>query len=284
MCAFNEADVLKGSLEALVRDGVQVYVLDDWSTDSSYEIAAAMLGRGVIGLERCPPDRPSSDFRWMDVQERVADLALSLSADWFVHLDPDERRRPPWASLGLRDGLYEVDRSGFNCVDHTTVNFQPVDDAFPFGSDCEAYFRWFEFGRRPGSFLQQKAWKNLGLRVERAESGGHEIRFPGRRVYPFKFLLKHYPIRSQAHGERKVFGERMPRWSLAERSRGQHVHYDHLTRGHTFLRTPADLIEFRAADFNRRYLVERLSGVGLPRDLPQHEQDAREDDGDAEHA
>jgi hypothetical protein len=99
----------------------------------------------------------------------------------------------------------------------------------------------------PGEFVRAKAWKNLGRRVVLNNSGGHEVRFEGRRTYPFKFLQKHYPVRSQEHGEKKVFRERKARWLPQERSIGWHTHYDHINKGHSFIRRPEDLRLFNAS-------------------------------------
>ena len=53
----------------------------------------------------------------------------------------------------------------------------------------------------------------------RARYRAFRARFPGRKVFPIQFLLRHYPIRSQRHGETKVFTERKPRF-LESVSRG----------------------------------------------------------------
>ena len=68
-------------------------------------------------------------------------------------------------SAGLRDALYHVQRCGYDAVDHTVIDFPPVEAALPPDDDFEAHMRHFEFGRRPG------------------------------RVFPYKFLAKHYPVR-----------------------------------------------------------------------------------------
>jgi hypothetical protein len=83
--------------------------------------------------------------------------------------------------------------------------------------------------------------------------------FDGRRVYPYRFLMRHYTFRSQAQqGERKIFKERRPRRSLAEHARGWHYHYDLYPDGHVFIRNPADLHQFDDT-FYRTLLVERLT-------------------------
>jgi GT2 family glycosyltransferase len=74
-----------------------------------------------------------------------------------------------------------------------------------------------------------KAWLQPdGERVDLHTSGGHHVVFNNARVklFPLPFLLKHYPIRSQAHGERKVLVERLPRYLPAERKKNWHVQYD----------------------------------------------------------
>ncbi len=158
-----------------------------------------------------------------------------------------------------------MEQAGFNCVDHTVINFCPVDDAFPAGADHEAYFQHFEFSQSAADFEQIKTWKNYGQSVSMVTSGGHDLQFSGRRVYPFKFLLKHYPIRSQTHGERKVFRERKARFNPEEKAQGWHNHYDRVGQDHSFVYSPSTLTVFDEMDFNRKYLVERLSGVGVIR-------------------
>ncbi|HEX8129154.1 MAG TPA: glycosyltransferase family 2 protein [Pyrinomonadaceae bacterium] len=265
MTAYNEADIIAASLRHLFAQGVEVYLLDNWSSDATFEIAETFLGRGLIGLERFPAGGASRSYDWRELLWRVEELSRTIEADWFIHHDVDELRESPWPGVSLRDGFYRVERRGFNCVDHTVINFHPVDNDFADGADFESHFRYFEFGRTQPDRVQIKAWKNSGQSISLAASGGHEVQFDGRRVYPYKFLLKHYSIRSQQHGERKVFGERKPRWNAGEKSMGWHSHYDAVRAGHNFLRRPQSLELFDRESFYRTYLVERLSGIGCER-------------------
>jgi hypothetical protein len=79
-------------------------------------------------------------------------------------------------------------------------------------------------------------------------------------------LLKHYPVRSQKHGERKIFRERRARWNPEEKAKGWHDHYDAIKEDHAFVLSSSGLQVFDEADFNKTYLVERLSGIGVIRD------------------
>ena len=72
-------------------------------------------------------------------------------------------------------------------------------------------------------------------------------------------------MRSQKHGEKKVFQERKLRWNPDEKAKGWHNHYDQIEEGHAFVCSPSDLTPFDEDQFNKTHLVERLSGVGVLR-------------------
>ena len=195
--------------------------------------------------------------------KRKEELCRELNADWFIHHDADEIHESPWNGVRLRDAIYCVDWQGYNAIEFTLLMFPPVDDAYQPGSSLAEHFRHCEFGTEAqGQFLLTRAWKATDSRAIISESGGHCVEFPGRKVYPYNFLLRHYPIRSQSHGEKKLFQERQQRWNYAERKRVWHVHYDGFVPGARFLKNPKSLIEFNA-DFYADYLVERLSGIGI---------------------
>jgi len=248
--AYNEEDIIVPCLQYLIKQGLEVYLIDNWSTDATVELASDLLGKGLLAIEKFPQNGPPSCYVWKDILSRIEQLTKEIETDWFLFQDVDEIRVSPWPGLSLKDAVLKVDREGFNSIDHTVVTFYPVDNDFAAGADFETYFKYFEFSDRPGQFVEIKAWKNLGRRISLAGSGGHETRFDGRRTYPFRFLLKHYPVRSQAHGEKKIFKERKPRWLSQERDKGWHTHYDHIYKGHSFLRRPEELELFDAVVVN----------------------------------
>jgi len=247
----------------LADQGVGVYVIDNWSSDSAFDQIKQFLGDKVIGIERFPPEGPRQTFDLRNLLKRVEQVSSEIRADWFVHHNVDEEKDSPWPNTSLRYAFYHVDRQGFNAVDHTVLIFHPIDNSFEKGMTLGEHFKFFEFGTRPGHFTQIKAWKNFGQYVSHADSGGHEVVFKLRRVYPYKFILRHYLFRSQIHGERKLFSERTSRWNHHERAIGWHTHYDHIIAGHIFLRNSNNLIKFDTNDFYTSYLIERLSGIGI---------------------
>jgi len=269
VACYNEEDIIVPFLEHTIRQGLEVHLLDNWSTDRTAERAARFLQRGLRTIVRFPESGPTPCFELYEILRRKEELACQTPGDWFIHLDADELRESPWPDVTIREALYRADTEGFNAVDHTGVVFPPTGGQYREDFPLQPQFPWFEFGLHSTYALQIKAWKRQPERVQCAERGGHDVRFPGRRVYPFKFLLRHYPARSQAHGERKVFGERLPRFSADGRRRGWHCHYDALSPHSCFVRDPSTLSLFEPATFYDEYLVERLSGVGLAVEDPE---------------
>jgi hypothetical protein len=244
VAAFNEEDVIAEVLEALVDDGVRVYFLDDQSTDQTLAIAERFRGRGVIGIESLPHVDPNGRhvFAWERILRRKEELAARLDADWFIHHDADEFRESPWRGLGLADAIRHVDAAGYNAIDFDVLDFRPTPADPPEEPSVRRRLQFYD-APRPFDRLQIKCWKRTGTPVDLRSSGGHEAQFPGRAVFPLPFLLRHYPIRSQAHGERKVFRERLSLYAQAERERGWHLQYDGLDAT-SFVRDPRSLCQF----------------------------------------
>jgi hypothetical protein len=255
IAAFNEEDIIAESIGDLVKQGVSTYFVDNGSTDGTVEQASRFLGRGLLGIERFPSDR----FAWREILARKEALAEQLDADWFIHHDADEFRESPWRHLNLRDAIRTVDRAGYNAIDFELLNFRPTSEGSRSGSDIRRAFEFYELGE-PWNKVQIRCWKKLDMRVDLASSGGHDVSFPGRRVFPLRFVLRHYPIRSQAHGEQKIFRERRPRFDPAEREDGWHVQYDGIEPGHSFLRDPKTLTRYDP-DAVRIHLQLRHRGV-----------------------
>jgi hypothetical protein len=217
-------------------------------------IAEQYVDRGVIAIEHFPPEGDTGQWDWSRMLARMEEIAADLGADWYLHTDADEVRSSPWRGVSLRDALFRVERSGFNAVDHTTLDFRPIDNDYPSGANLEAYFPYYSFGM----YDQVKTWKATDARVFLAKAG-HQAWFAGRRVYPYNFLYKHFPIRSQAHGERKVT-ERLARLEAGERRAGWHAHTHEQAQFESFLRDPARLRRFDDSYYQTN-LVEMIANI-----------------------
>jgi glycosyltransferase involved in cell wall biosynthesis len=262
IAAFNEEDIIEASIRKLLNQGILVYVIDNWSTDSTNDILKGLFESGLIlGYERYPVNGPLDYFDLKGLLVRKEELSGDIPADWFIHHDVDEVRASPWRSKSLKEAIYIADKMGFNAVDHTQITFVPIDDGFRADLDFEKYF--LHYRSKIGRMSKLNTWKKTNVRPNLAESGGHEVTFDGRRVFPFNFLIKHYPVRSQGHGKQKIFSERQPRSIQEKRKLNWHVHYYKFAEGHSFIAKEQDLLVFDSDTFEEQYLVERLSGTGI---------------------
>jgi GT2 family glycosyltransferase len=239
--AYNEADIIGDVIEHLFTQGVDVYLIDDGSTDETAAIAESRRGRGVTGVEH-RARRADDMFAWQDLLARKEELARQTDADWFIHHDADEFRESPWPGVPLCDAIAAVDRRGYNAIDFDVLNFVPTPASATGTAEAQRLTRYMP--AHPADRAQIKCWKNLGRPIDLVSSGGHEAAFEGRRVFPIRFLLRHYPVRGQAHGERKVLRERQPRFLPDERERGWHIQYDHVRPGHDFVQAGADALVY----------------------------------------
>ncbi|MCU0582951.1 MAG: tetratricopeptide repeat protein, partial [Syntrophales bacterium] len=244
----------------LIHQGVSVYLLDHRSTDNTVIEASKWLGKGLLHIETFPDDSHFSEenkaqYIWRDILKRKTELAAQLDADWFIHADADEFRESPWSGLTLREAFYIVDRLGYNAIDFELLNFRPVDNSFVPGKDVREFLHHYEAGEDYNT-RQVKAWKNLHVPVDLVTSGGHDILFEGRNVFPIRFIHRHYPIRSQQHGLQKVFRQRKNRFCETERSMAWHIQYDHiLDETHDFIHDPAKLTRYNAEQVRTRLLT-----------------------------
>jgi hypothetical protein len=231
IAAYNEADIIAHTVGALVSQGIRVYLIDTGSTDATVTEARRFLGHGLLYIE----ELPLAEFSWRRLMKRKEALACELDSDWFIHADADEFRESPWTGLTLLDGIRLVDALGYNAIDFAVLDFVPTHDDLAPGDDPREAFPYFEPG---GSYnkLQIRCWKKPDGPVDLASSAGHEAVFSGRKVFPIRFILRHYPFRGQAHAQRKLFQERRPRYPEDEKRIGWHIQYKGIPEGHRFIR------------------------------------------------
>ena len=261
---YNDEDIAVQTVFKLLDDGVDVHVLDNWSTDGTYEqlSALASLHQGLL-VERFPEAGPTATHELDVMLRRKEQIAAQHPGRWIIHHDSDEIRCSPWAGISFRGGIHVVERMGFTAIDFTVCEFRPIDCRFSAGLDPERTLRHFELKSRIDYFHQVKAWRQAKDRVDLAGTGGHHAHFPGRRVFPYKFILKHYPLRHPAQSRRKVFVERLGRYAPRLRAKRWHIHYDALRTDHQFLWNASALNQFDEEATRRDHLTELISGIGI---------------------
>ncbi|MBF0432583.1 MAG: glycosyltransferase family 2 protein, partial [Fibrobacteria bacterium] len=254
MSVFNEDDIISQSIGHLIEQGIEVYLLDNCSTDNTIEEASKWLGKGLLHIEKFPddagyPNENQKSFILQDILKRKEEIAQEIKADWFINSDVDEFQFSPWENLNLNQAIEFVDELGFNAINHKRLEFQPVNNEFRPGSDVMSHIKYFTpqpiFCGPP----LVRIWKNQNAPVHLARSGGHLTEFPGALRAPIRFLMLHYCIRSQTHGEQKIFKERLNRFSKYEKDElKMHPHYNTYLKNESILKRVDDLELF---DLNR---------------------------------
>jgi hypothetical protein len=263
---YNEADIVGQVVADLLGQGLQVHVLDHGSTDDTLAEIERLRGQGRVDVERFvdPASPEPGRVSWAAVLQRKQELAQTLDSDWLIHHDADEFRESPWLHLGLRAAIEEVDGYGYDAIDFELLNFWPTrEDGWGAPGDVREALRYFERAQ-PWDKVQVRCWKKTSAPVDLVTSGGHEAVFPGRKVFPLRFLLRHYPFRSPEQAARKLGAERTGRFLEEERARGWHRQYDGL-RADTLPREAASLTPFDPA----RVRLDLVLGHRVVEDLQQ---------------
>jgi glycosyltransferase involved in cell wall biosynthesis len=224
VATYNEERFIGGCIDHLARQGVETYLLDDSSTDRTVEIAERYRGRGLVDIEKY--QRPGF-FSLVEQCRRKEELAATLDADWFIHIDADEIRLPPHSGTTLQQALAEADAQGYNAVNFMEFAFVPTLEAPDHDHpDFQKTMRWY-YPMLPSFPHRLNAWKRQSRRVDLASSGGHVIKFPKLKMYPKSFPMRHYLFLSIPHAREKFLGRK---YDPEEVKKGWHRWRSRLTR------------------------------------------------------
>lgn len=265
---YNEQDIILQVCKYLLDQGLYVHLIDNWSTDLTLKIIKKIALKEKKLSYEVFPDEDRNQYEWFKILDRKLAFSEQRDYDWYIHYDADEIREGCWQETGIVQNIQLIDELGFNAIDHTVLDFRPVNDRFNENKNPQEVFNFFEFGKRPGHFEQVKAWKKKkNISYDLSSSGGHIISFQGARVFPYKFLLRHYPLRSLEQMKKKIFQDRLPRFKSERRKYGWHVQYDKYQRKSkdVSLWDKNDLLLFDDC-FYEEYLLERLMGINIRRE------------------
>jgi glycosyltransferase involved in cell wall biosynthesis len=225
IAAYNEAAVIGAQLDHAAEQGLGVYLIDNNSTDGTLEVARSHRGGSLVGFESYP-ELPSRHFESARLLDRKAEIAATLPSRWAVHVDADEYLEALDPGRTLADALTDAERAGCSAVRFRYVEFRPrASLCFPAQGDPRRLIPEYTLAGHPAHRWLTRAFR-AGIEVDLASTGGHQAHFPGRRTYPWRQILRHYPVRDAAHATLKISRERRERYLDDERERGWHHHYD----------------------------------------------------------
>lgn len=200
LASYNERSYVRASLESYFEQGIEVYLIDNDSTDGTFELAQEYLGKGLIGLERFPR---AGVYEWGALLRRKEEVIEQINPDWAIHADIDEIRRGP-DGMSLSEAIRQADAAGCNLINFVVYLFLPTLEAPDHESgrfaDTMLTYRYLE----PAYPNQMKGWKHRpGETVHLAATGGHKASVKDPQLWPRDCILRHYPVLSLDHATRK---------------------------------------------------------------------------------
>jgi len=188
---YNEQEIVGEVIEHLLSEGLDLVVLDNGSTDGSYEVCKKFAEKGLIVLEQYS----SPSFNWPLVLRMLYDMALRKNPDWLVRSSQDEFLESGISNVSLKEAIIKEDEKGCNLIQFDEFEFFMTDaDNLQAKSTRERfpYYSWQDV-------FHYRAWKyNPGIRVE--DAGGHIPIFPRNIKYKIanrKFVHRHYRYRNK---------------------------------------------------------------------------------------
>jgi glycosyltransferase involved in cell wall biosynthesis len=216
LATYNEERFIRACIEHHVAQGLEVFLIDNESTDRTLEWAREFEGRGLAGVETLPRD---GVFRWANILRRKEELAKTMGADWYLHLDADEFFIPPPRFASVRAAIEAADAAGCTACNAKEYVFVPTrespdHDGPGFRDTMRSYYPF-----EPRDPHRLCTWKQPAGGVDLAGSGGHRVAFPGLRRSPWDLGMKHYLFLSPGHAADK-YGRR--KYDEAEVQGGWH--------------------------------------------------------------
>jgi hypothetical protein len=113
--SFNEEDIIKDVVEDIIEQGCELVVLDNWSTDGTWEILQSLQNSvpSQLSIERFP-SKPVAQSSWRDILARKEEIALQHKGRWILHSDADELRRSPFPGVNLARAMQIAQATGRN--------------------------------------------------------------------------------------------------------------------------------------------------------------------------
>ncbi|MEM4650090.1 MAG: glycosyltransferase family 2 protein, partial [Candidatus Bathyarchaeia archaeon] len=224
MAVYNESDIVGQVIDHLISQGIPLVIIDNGSSDGSYEICSEYVGKGVLTIKRMQTEKFELELLLLKLHE----IALKYNPDWELLNGADEFLESPYRGLTLKEAIELEAKKGYNLIQFNNFEFYPTEKDDSSERDVRKRIKYYSWS----DDFQFRCWKVYpGMTIH--EGGGHIPKFPegiSIKVSPNKFIMRHYKIRSYEHGLKKVFYERLPRYSPTGLKKGWHIHYNNFKR------------------------------------------------------
>jgi len=199
LSVYNDGNIINEVIEHLLSQNLELVVLDNGSTDGSFEICRKFQDKGILQLKQFQTET----YNQFLVYRMLYDMTIAHNPDWVVKIDSDEFLESGISKMNLKDAIIQVDKEGYNLIQFDRFDFFMTDDDKKNSDSIKNKLRYYSC---QGDFLY-RSWKYIpGITLG---TNGHYPVFPGGigyKIYSKKFVLRHYPFRSKEQAKKKISG------------------------------------------------------------------------------
>jgi len=195
LCVRNEEACIATALRHLIAQGIPIAVLDNGSTDATWDIVASFPARDIIYHE---PLRYEGAFYLSKILAAGAAVAKGLGAEWILAQSADEILQSPFPDETLAQSIQRVEASGANAVNFNEFDFLPAgpEESYQGRDYPREMLHYYFFQPRWHGLLRIYPRQMRLLRVQLTDAfvagAVHVIRGPDVRRFAVDFILRHY--------------------------------------------------------------------------------------------
>lgn len=231
LLCYNDADILEENILYLTSQNHDIIAWDHGSTDDTAKILDKY---NDILLERRFLPR---EFDFYKLYETMAEHLIQnwiSKYDWISWPDQDEFLEGPFRNKSYYEYITDVFNAGYDWIQFDNFNywFTDKDDS----SILSPIKRVRHYSLFPSCAPRITSWRASHTNVDRKFGHGP---ISGKK-FPIHFVMRHYPIRSEAQMIRRLEKDRV---NIARN--GQNIHYEGMqSKGIDRLRIPSNALNF----------------------------------------
>ncbi|QVL53513.1 MAG: glycosyltransferase [Cyanobium sp. M30B3] len=211
----NESLHVRRCIDCLVRDGIEIALIDHESSDGTREIAEQYLGNGVQRIIDLAWEGCFSLEKQLVTKQTIID---GSKHEWVAHFDADEWPVAP-SEFGTLKGMAEqASESGYNVINFNEFVFLPLPGESFERNGYENLMKYYYFFE-PQYPRLQRMWRR-DCNLSNVNQGGHLLSGGNPILFPFDGYLRHYIALSEEHAIRKYAARKFADRELA---RGWHA-------------------------------------------------------------
>ncbi len=195
----NERAYLYNCLSHLIDNGLDFILIDNGSTDGTYELLqTAPFKDHMVGYIHQPY---SGFFDWKGLMETRELAAKNCDADWVLFVSADEIMHSYVSDETLADAINRVAVTGADVIDFNEFVFLPLENNYVSdirGAQDLRHYYFYE-PRKPRLMRARRR----DLDVSHVNAGGHVLDGCDYQLASESFALRHYVFRDQDHAIEK---------------------------------------------------------------------------------